>query len=156
MALGFNVDFLKKTAGAGVAGAKGAQGAQQAGANAGATLPNAIAGGDKSAQKADLGNMNTSELMKYVYNNKAGQGEEAQAQAGDKQEKQGNEKAVILPAVVEYNNEKFPANGQELDKVVDEIVKKTGDSKSKVESELKKKYANPAAAKTGTQLNMSA
>ena len=160
MALG--LDFLKKTA-MGAQQAGGAQKAQQAGGAQQAnpanntSVSNALAGGDKAqgAQQADLTKMSTSDLMKHVYGNNAGQNAEAEQSAG-KQEKSGNEKPYILPATVEYNNQKFPSQGQDLDKVVDEIVKQTGDSKSKVETELKKKYANPAAIKAGGQLDMNA
>lgn len=146
MALGFNVDFLKKTAGAGMAqGASVPQGNNTQNQQA---VSNALAGGEKAKNNVDVTQMNTSELMKHVYNNQPEQSSQAETKE--------NKKDVILPATVEYNDQKFSSVNKDLDKIVDEIVKKTGDSKTKVETELKRKYANPNAAKTGTHLNMSA
>ena len=157
MALGFNVNFLKKTAGAQqMGGAQQAGAAQQANPANNTAISNALSGGDKAQgaqQQKDMTQMSTSDLMKHVYGNMAGQEQEAKAnfKPSDKEQK-----AYNLPATVEYNNEKFSANGQDLEKTAAEIAKKTGDSQSKVETELKKKYANPAASKKGLQLNMNA
>lgn len=144
MALGFNVDFLKKTAGAGLT--QGAKATQGASAQNPQDVSNALAGGEKAQNNVDVTQMNTSDLMKHVYNNKP--------EVNSAENK--NDKEVILPATVEYNDQKFSSVNKDLDKIVDEIVKKTGDSKTKVETELKRKYANPNAAKTGTHLNMNA
>ena len=89
-----------------------------------------------------MADMSTSELIKNMYGNNV--------EIQDKTN--GEQKSMKLPITVEYGNDKFPAMGKQQDEVIDMICKKTGDSKMKVESELKRKYANPA----GTSLNMNA
>ena len=105
-------------------------------------------------QKQDIGSMNTSDLIKYVYENNGGN-VDIQDKTGGKDDK--NKDNVKLPAIVEYGNEKFPNNAKNLDALVKEIAQKTGDSTMKIESELKRKYATTAgASKAGALLNMQA
>lgn len=104
--------------------------------------------------KQDIGNMNTSDLIKYVYDNNGGN-VDIQDKTGGKDDK--NKDNVQLPAIVEYGNQKFPNNAKNLDALVKEIAQKTGDSTMKIESELKRKYATTAgASKAGKLLNMQA
>jgi len=105
--------------------------------------------------KQDVGNMNTSDLIKYVYQNNGGD-VNIQDNSG---EKSGNkdQNNLQLPAIIEYGNEKFPGNGKKLDDIVKDIAKKTGDSTMKIETELKRKYATTkGASKAGSFLNMQA
>ena len=88
--------------------------------------------------KADLANMNSSDLMKYVYNNTAGQ--------------QDNN-SMTVPARVDYNNQKFNTNGKTFDDAVKMIAEQTGDSTSKIEQELKKQCG---AKTSGGSLNFQA
>ena len=138
MAIG-NVNFLKMSA----MKKTGAVNPQQGGNNTNAIQAqrqdDSKAG---KAQEPNMVDMSTSELIKNMYGNKV--------EIQDKTN--GEQKAMKLPRTVEYGNEKFPAMGKQQDEVIDMICKKTGDSKMKVESELKRKYANPA----GTSLNMQA
>ncbi len=96
-------------------------------------------------ESVDMANMATSDLIKYVYQNNGGD--------VDIQNKtNGNKDGIKLPITVEYGDKEFAAKGKEFNQVVNEICQKTGDSKSKVESELKRKYSSS----TGTSLNMQA
>ena len=155
MAVG--LDFLSKTKLGGMkdimapkTGAAGNLG------NAGASQ--SIFGNNQAAgakEKQSLGNMNTSDLIKYVYENNGGN-VDIQDKTGGKDDK-NNKDNVKLPAIVEYGNEKFPNNAKNLDDLVKEIANQTGDSTMKIKSELKRKYATTAgASKAGQLLNMQA
>ena len=154
MAVG--LDFLSKTKLGGMkdimAPKTGAAGNLGNTGNASSVFGNMRA--ENSKQKQDVGNMNTSDLIKYVYQNNGGD-VNIQDNSGNKSNKdQGN---VKLPAIVEYGNEKFAGNGKKLDDIVKDIAKKTGDSQMKIETELKRKYATTkGASKAGSFLNMQA
>ncbi len=143
-----SLDFLSKT--------KSAQ-MQKMG---GATQPQAGGAAKQSlfAQQSDkageakggvkISDTASKDLMKSVYG----------AEKPEIQDKSdGKEKDMVLPAVVEYGNEKYSGYGKDDKAIIDDICKKTGDSKSKVESELKRKYGNTKGASgAGTSLNMQA
>ena len=131
MALG--VDFLSKTKAGGmkdIMSTKGTAQAQKAGA---AKSIFAAAQAQKAENKADVANMDSSSLINYVYNN------------GFKNN-------------VEFGGQKFETNGHKFNDVVADICRQTGESKTTVESELKKKYitAGGAGGQKGTSLNMQA
>ena len=139
MAVG--VDFLSKTK---IGGMKDIMGTKpQSGANVGPSTNNlstALANNNKkAAAKPDVANMDSSTLLKYVYDN------------GFK----NNE--IKLPTNVEFKGQDFPTNGKKFDAVVRDICKQTGEGKAVVESELKKKYIQAGGAQgKGTSLNMQA
>ena len=113
-----NLEFLSKTKMGAMKDIIGAKSAAQ--------RPNVNqARGQKTEDKqpkADLANMNSSDLMKYVYNNTGGQ----------------NNNELKVPARVDYNNQKFDTSGKTFDDAVKHIAEQTGDSKFKIEQELKK------------------
>jgi len=158
MAVG--LDFLSKTksSGMGSVAAGGASNTQAAGSGSQSSSifaqnPNSSSSSNKAEGK-DMASMNTSDLMKYVYNNTGGK-VDIQDKTGEK--KDDNKDNVQLPLTVEYGDEKYTSHGKNLDDVVKEISKKTGDSATKVETELKRKYATTKGAKqAGTSLNMQA
>ncbi len=106
-----------------------------------------------SSNKTDMASMNTSDLIKYVYQNNANV--DIKDNTGSKKGKSDEANNVKLPVTVEYGDEKFGASGKKFDDVVKEISAKTHDSVSKVETELKRKYATTKGA-SGGSLNMQA
>ena len=140
MAVG--VDFLSKTKIGGMKDIMGANGASKAGASKNAAATNSIFANNKAQKteaKEDVANMDSSSLLKYVYNN------------GFK----NND--IKLPNTVEFNGRDYSTNGNKFDQVVRDICKQTGESKATVESALKKKYISAGGAQgKGTNLNMQA
>ena len=140
MAVG--VDFLSKTKIGGMKDIMGAKSASGAGASQNTGATNSIFANNKSQKteaKADVANMDSSSLLKYVYNN------------GFK----NND--IQLPNSVEFDGQEYSTNGKKFDDVVKDICKQTGESKATVESELKKKYISAGGTQNkGTNLNMQA
>lgn len=140
MAVG--VDFLSKTKLGGMKDIMGVKKASNAGAAQNTNATNSIFANNKSQKaeaKPDVANMDSSSLLKYVYNN------------GFK----NNE--IKLPNTVEFNGQDYSTSGQKFDDVVNAICKQTGESKATVESELKKKYVSAGGTQgKGTSLNMQA
>ena len=148
MAIGFN--FLSKTKMGALqnAGAVNTNNAQQTNNNnnIGEALAN---NGAKKQDNADMANMSTSDLIKYVYQNNG-----SQPNIKNKKSEDGENK---LPVNVEYNNQKFSTQGKGLKEVAKDIALKTGDSSLKIESELKKKYlTSTKGAAKGFSLNLQA
>lgn len=140
MAVG--VDFLSKTKIGGMKDIMGAKTTSNAGATQNTGLTNSIFANNKSQKtekKADIANMDSSSLLKYVYNNGF------------------DNNNIQLPNNVEFNGQNYSTNGQKFDDVVKDICKQTGESKATVESELKKKYVSTGGTQgKGTSLNMQA
>ncbi|MCR4881390.1 MAG: hypothetical protein K6A44_05495 [bacterium] len=141
MAVG--VDFLSKTKIGGMKDIMSTQSTQKSGAAQKSGATNSIfanSQSQKTEQKADVANMDSSSLINYVYNN------------GFK----NND--IQLPNSVEFKGQDFATNGKKFDDVVKDICKQTGESKVSVESDLKKKYiqAGGASGQKGTSLNMQA
>lgn len=144
MAVG--IDFLSKTKMGGMKDIMKTGAASQTSQANKSNATNSIFANQKSekAEKSngdDVANMGTSDLLKYVYNNKS----------------KTDNNDIKLPVTVDYKDQDFAANGRPFDEMVKIISSKTGDSKSAVESELKKKYMTAGGGKSsGGQLNMQA
>lgn len=140
MAIG--VDFLSKTKAGGMKDVMGVKTASNAGAAQKSGATNSIFANNKSQkaeEKPDVANMDSSSLLKYVYNN------------GFK----NND--IQLPNTVEFKGQDFQTDGHKFNDVVKDICKQTGESKATVESELKKKYISAGGTQgKGTSLNMQA
>ena len=140
MAVG--VDFLSKTKIGGMKDIMGAKSTSGTSSTQNTGVTNSIFANNKSQkteEKADVANMDSSTLLNYVYNN------------GFK----NND--IQLPGTVEFNGQSFSTNGDKFNDVVKDICKQTGESKATVESELKKKYISASGTQgKGTSLNMQA
>ena len=147
MAIGFN--FLSKTKMGSLQNAGNANTNPQKTNNNNANIGEALANNANKKENADMANMSTSDLIKYVYQNNGSAPNVKDKKSGDAPDK--------LPVNVEYNNQKFDTYGKGLKDVAKEIAQKTGDSSLKVESELKKKYlTSTKGAAKGISLNLQA
>jgi len=137
MAVG--VDFLSKTKIGGMKDIMSSSKAGAANANQNTGIANSIFANNKSekTQKADVANMDSAALLNYVYNNGF------------------DNNKIKLPNHVEFGGQDFSTNGKDFNGVVRTICQETGESKSKVETELKKKYIS-AGGGAGASLNMNA
>ena len=119
MALG--VDFLSKTK---IGGMKDIMSNTKTNAGQGSSsvgsLFNSVPKQQKAESKPDVANMDSSSLLKYVYENGF------------------DNNQIKLPATVEFDGQEFPTHGQKFDTVVRDICLQTGQGKTTVEAELKK------------------